>query len=67
MISTIIASHFFVFPTERTAVEVYYGCCDDRRARRPYGCFSFLFDVFMTALTGGLWLIYIFVREMRRR
>lgn len=34
---------------------------------RPYGCFSFLFDVVLTLVTGGLWLIWIFVREMRRR
>lgn len=33
--------------------------------RRPYGCLSFLGDVFMTLLTGGLWLIWVFVREMR--
>jgi hypothetical protein len=35
--------------------------------RRPYGFFSFLLDVFLTLLTGGLWLIWIFVREMRNR
>lgn len=35
--------------------------------RRPYGCLGFLGDVFMTLLTGGLWLIWIFVREMRNR
>lgn len=36
-------------------------------ARNGYGCFSFLFDVLLTLVTGGLWLIWIFVREMRRR
>ena len=35
--------------------------------RRPYGCLAFLFDIFMTLLTSGLWLIWIFVREMRNR
>lgn len=35
--------------------------------RRRYGCLSFLGDVFMTLITGGLWLIWIFVREMRNR
>lgn len=36
--------------------------------RRPrYGCMSFLFDIFMIVITAGLWLIWIFVREMRRR
>ena len=34
---------------------------------KKYGCMSFLFDVFMTVITGGLWLIWIFVREMRKR
>ncbi len=35
--------------------------------RKPYGCMGFFFDVFMTFLTGGLWLIWIFCREMRKR
>ncbi len=35
------------------------------RRRRPYGCLAFLFDCVMTCITGGLWLIWIFVREMR--
>lgn len=35
--------------------------------RKRYGCFSFLWDCFMTFITCGLWLIWIFVREMRRR
>lgn len=34
---------------------------------RRYGCLNFLFDVMMVILTGGLWLIWIFVREMRNR
>lgn len=33
---------------------------------RRYGFFNFLFDVFMVSMTGGLWLIWIFIREMRR-
>jgi hypothetical protein len=37
------------------------------RPRRRYGIFRFGFDLFMTAITGGLWLIWIFVREMRAR
>jgi len=32
-----------------------------------YGFFKFLFDVFMTIITLGFWLIYVFVREMRKR
>ena len=34
---------------------------------KKYGLFSFVKDLIMTALTGGLWLIKIFVREMRNR
>lgn len=39
----------------------------NRRNRRNYGCLAFLFDIVMTCLTAGLWLIWIFVREMRNR
>lgn len=38
----------------------------DRR-RRPYGFWKFVGDVFMTVVTGGFWIIWIFVREMRGR
>lgn len=31
-----------------------------------YGIMNFLFDVFMVVITGGLWIIWIFVREMRK-
>lgn len=34
---------------------------------RGYGFTNFLGDVIMTLVTSGLWLIWIFVREMRRR
>ncbi len=34
---------------------------------RRYGFSNFLFDVILCVVTGGLWLIWIFVREMRRR
>lgn len=37
-----------------------------QQGRRPYGCLAFIGDVLMTFLTGGLWLIWIFVREMRK-
>ena len=33
---------------------------------RKYGLLSFLFDVIMVIVTSGLWLIWIFIREMRR-
>ena len=32
---------------------------------RRYTIGSFIFDLFMCCITGGLWLIWIFVREMR--
>ena len=34
-------------------------------SNRKYGLGNFLMDVILTCLTGGLWLIWIFVREMR--
>lgn len=37
------------------------------REKQKYGFFRFIWDCFMTLLTCGLWLIWIFVREMRRR
>ena len=35
--------------------------------RKHYGICNFLFDLIMCVVTGGLWLIWIFVREMRNR
>jgi len=35
--------------------------------QRRYGVFNFVFDALMTVVTAGLWLIWIFVREMRRQ
>jgi len=35
-----------------------------RRAPR-YGFWKFVGDCLMTLLTGGLWLIWVFIREMR--
>lgn len=34
--------------------------------RRNYGFTNFIGDVFMTSITCGFWLIWVFVREMRR-
>jgi hypothetical protein len=45
----------------------YGGEVREIRYPKPYGFFAFVGDVSMTFLTGGLWLIWIFVREMRRR
>lgn len=33
---------------------------------KSYTAWNFFLDAFMTCLTGGLWLIWIFVREMRK-
>jgi len=35
--------------------------------KKGYGFWKFLGDCFMVILTWGLWLIWIFVREMRNR
>lgn len=35
--------------------------------RRKYRFRTFLMDVFMTIITCGFWLIWIFAREMRGR
>jgi len=35
--------------------------------RREYGFWSFVGDAIMFCITGGLWFIWIFCREMRRR
>jgi len=37
------------------------------RQPRHYGILKFCGDIFMTCLTCGFWLIWIFVREMRNR
>lgn len=34
--------------------------------QNKYGLFSFLLDAFLVILTGGLWLIWIIIREIRR-
>jgi len=46
-------------------VKVQY--VNEVRVRKPYGCLAFIFDIIMITITGGLWLLWIFVREMRRR
>lgn len=34
--------------------------------KRSYKLINFIIDIAMLFITGGLWLIWIFVREMRR-
>ena len=33
---------------------------------RRYGFWSFMLDVFLTLITGGLWIIVIIIRELTR-
>jgi hypothetical protein len=33
--------------------------------KSSYGIFHLLFDLFMTGITGGLWLIYLLIRFLR--
>ena len=35
------------------------------RTNKKYGLGKFLLDVILTLITGGLWLIWIFFREIR--
>jgi hypothetical protein len=35
--------------------------------RKRYGFLNFIIDIIMLVLTGGLWFIWIFAREMRNR
>lgn len=35
--------------------------------RKHYGFWKFIGDCFMTLITFGFWLIWVFVREMRKR
>lgn len=37
------------------------------KEKKSYGFFHFCWDVFMTVITLGFWLIWIFIREMRNR
>ena len=35
--------------------------------RKRYGFWKFIGDCFMTIITYGFWLIWVFIREMRNR
>lgn len=37
------------------------------RTRSRYGFLNFAFDCFMTVISCGFWLIWVFVREARGR
>lgn len=34
---------------------------------KPYGLFKFIGDLILIGLTGGLWIVWIIVREIRYR
>lgn len=34
--------------------------------RRRYGFWNFMLDVFLTLITGGLWIIVIIIRELKK-
>lgn len=55
----------FIYSEDSPPQRVYVQA--PQRSRRRYGCFGFLFDCIMTIITSGLWLIWVFAREMRRR
>jgi hypothetical protein len=40
--------------------------CDGYTVYKKYGFWNFIGDCFMSLATGGLWVIWIFVREMRK-
>lgn len=37
------------------------------KKKKNYGLMNFIIDAVLTVVTSGIWLIWIFVREMRRR
>lgn len=32
---------------------------------KKYTIFNFIWDIILSSITGGVWLVWIFVREMR--
>lgn len=36
-------------------------------SQKRYGLLNFALDAVLVVITSGLWLVWIFVREMRRR
>lgn len=47
---------------QRTVYGIEYRVLEPKK----YGLWAFLFDAVLTVVTSGLWLIWVFVREMRR-
>jgi len=57
----------FLFVFAGKTYSLIEGIVFSRGGIMNYGFFKFILDVTLTCLTGGLWLIWIFIREMRRR
>lgn len=36
-----------------------------RRSRNNYGCGTIVFDLIMTVITGGLWLVWLLIKFLR--
>jgi hypothetical protein len=66
-VHTIHISFLFSIHTKKGNVMdvLNYSHTSTPKAKKRYGFGSFIFDLVMTGLTGGLWLIWIFCREMR--
>jgi len=67
MVHQISLSLFFSQPKGSLMQRYYERTYITMHQRKSYGFWKFAGDILMTCLTGGLWLIWIFVREMRRR
>ena len=53
--------------THKGAAETWRLYFSERIAmKKKYGIFNFLLDLVLTGLTGGLWLIWIVFRFLRR-
>ena len=37
----------------------------DDTMNKHYGCLNMLFDIFMTVITSGLWLIWVLIKYLR--
>lgn len=55
----------FIYSEDDSPQRIYVPVSKPRAKR--YGFFGFMFDLFMIFITGGIWLLWVFVREMRRR
>ena len=45
----------------------FYVYTSPQKGSGEYGCLSSMGDLFMIFITGGLWIFWMIVREMRKR